>query len=63
MHSVKLQTLLAGKILYLPATRDSKALYLKVDVPADATDDQKKEILNVQDVQQHRTEISKYKRP
>lgn len=58
LHSVKLQTLLAGKILYLPATRDSKALYLKVDVPADATDDQKKEILNVQDVQQHRTEIT-----
>ncbi|XP_011210476.1 methenyltetrahydrofolate synthase domain-containing protein [Bactrocera dorsalis] len=58
LHSVKLETLLAGKNLYLPGTRDSKAIYLKVDVPADATDDQKKEILNVQDVQQHRTEIT-----
>ncbi|XP_017477477.1 PREDICTED: methenyltetrahydrofolate synthase domain-containing protein [Rhagoletis zephyria] len=58
LHSVKLQTLLAGKTLYLPGTRDSKAIYLKVDVPADATDEQKKEILNVQDIQQHRTEIT-----
>uniref|UniRef100_W8BDT6 Methenyltetrahydrofolate synthase domain-containing protein n=1 Tax=Ceratitis capitata TaxID=7213 RepID=W8BDT6_CERCA len=58
LHSVKLQTLLAGKTLYLPATRDSKAAYLRVEVPADATDDQKKEILNVQDVQNHRTEIT-----
>lgn len=58
LHSVKLETLLAGKTLYLPATRDSKAIYLKVDVPADATDDQKKEILNVQDISQHRTEIT-----
>ena len=57
LHAIKLQTLVAGKNLYLPATRDSSALYLKVDVPADATDDQKKEILHVQDVQQHRIEI------
>ncbi|KAM7363787.1 methenyltetrahydrofolate synthase domain-containing protein lost [Cochliomyia hominivorax] len=56
LYPAKLQTLLAGKNLYLPGTRDSKALYLKVDVPADATEEQKKEIL--QNVENHRTEIS-----
>lgn len=54
----KLQTLLAGKNLYLPSTRDSKALYLKVDVPADATEEQKTEILNIQNLEKHRIEIS-----
>ncbi|KAL9900137.1 methenyltetrahydrofolate synthase domain-containing protein lost isoform 2-T2 [Glossina fuscipes fuscipes] len=58
LHVAKFQALLANKNLYLPGTRDSKALYLKVDVPPNATDEQKKEILNVQDVQNHRTEIS-----
>lgn len=58
LYWIKLETLLKGKTLYLPGTRDSSALYLKVDVPADATDEQMKEILNIQDVQQHRTEIS-----
>lgn len=57
LHAIKLQTLVTGKTLYLPATRDSAALFLKVDVPADATEEQKKEILHVQDVQQHRTEV------
>lgn len=60
LHVAKFQALLANKNLYLPGTRDSKALYLKVDVPPNATDEQKKEILNVQDVQNHRTEICKY---
>lgn len=59
MHAAKLQTLLAGKSLYLPCTSDSKALYLKVEVPADATDEQKSEILTVRDFQKHRTEICK----
>lgn len=58
LHVAKFQALLANKNLYLPGTRDSKALYLKVDVPPNATEEQKKEILNVQDVQNHRTEIS-----
>ncbi|XP_037821571.1 methenyltetrahydrofolate synthase domain-containing protein-like [Lucilia sericata] len=58
LYAAKLQTLLAGKNLYLPGTSDSKALYLKVDVPADATEEQKTEILNVRNVEKHRTEIS-----
>lgn len=58
LYWIKLETLLRGKTLFLPATRDSSALYLKVDVPANATDEQMKDILNIQDVQQHRTEIS-----
>lgn len=58
LHAAKLQTLVANKNLYLPATRDSSAICLKVDVPADATEEQKKEILHVQDMQQHRTEIN-----
>lgn len=58
LYPAKLQTLLAGKNLYLPGTSDSKALYLKVDVPADATEEQKVEILNVRNVEKHRTEIS-----
>lgn len=58
LHEAKLQVLLAGKNLYLPSTRDSKALFLKVDVQPDATEEQKKEILHVQDVQQHRIEIN-----
>lgn len=59
LHGAKLQVLLANKTLYLPSTRDSKALFLKVDVAPDATEEQKKEILYVQDVAQHRTEICK----
>lgn len=60
LHAAKLQTLLAGKNLYLPGTRDSKALYLKVDVPADANEEQMNEILNIQNFEQHRTEICKF---
>lgn len=57
LHDFKEQSLLAGKAVYLPSTRDSSALCLKVDVPADATDDQKKEALRVQDIQKFRSEI------
>ncbi|XP_075147703.1 methenyltetrahydrofolate synthase domain-containing protein lost [Haematobia irritans] len=57
LNGVRLQTLLAGKNLYLPSTRNSKALYLKVDVPADATDEKKNEILNVRDLNEYRSEI------
>ncbi|XP_037930504.1 methenyltetrahydrofolate synthase domain-containing protein-like, partial [Teleopsis dalmanni] len=57
LHAVKLQVLLADKNLYLPATRASNAIVLKVDVPENATEEQKKKCLRVQDVQQHRTEI------
>ncbi|XP_037729054.1 methenyltetrahydrofolate synthase domain-containing protein [Drosophila subpulchrella] len=57
LHEFKEQALLADKSVYLPSTRDSAALCLKVDVPADATDEQKKEALRVQDIQKFRTEI------
>lgn len=58
LYAAKLQTLLAGKNLYLPSTRESKALYLKVDVPADATEAQKTDILNGQNIEKQRIEIS-----
>ncbi|TMW49191.1 hypothetical protein DOY81_005733 [Sarcophaga bullata] len=58
LYAAKLQTILAGKNLYLPGTFDSKALFLKVEVPADATPEKKTEILNIQDFAKHRTEIS-----
>ncbi|KAH8347234.1 hypothetical protein KR059_007040 [Drosophila kikkawai] len=57
LHDFKEQALLANKSVYLPSTRDSSALCLKVDVPADATEEQKKEALRVQDIQKFRTEI------
>ncbi|XP_030242000.1 methenyltetrahydrofolate synthase domain-containing protein isoform X1 [Drosophila navojoa] len=57
LHDFKELSLLANKSVYLPSTRDSPALCLKVDVPADATDDQKKEALRVQDIQKFRSEI------
>ncbi|KAH8344494.1 hypothetical protein KR084_011602 [Drosophila pseudotakahashii] len=57
LHEFKEQALLADKSVYLPSTRDSSALCLKVDVPADATEEQKKEALRVQDIQKFRTEI------
>ncbi|EDW34641.1 GL21466 [Drosophila persimilis] len=57
LHDFKEQALLADKSVYLPSTRDSSALCLKVDVPADATDEQKKEALRVQDILKFRTEI------
>lgn len=60
LYAAKLQTILAGKNLYLPGTFDSKALYLKVEVPADATPEKKTEILNIQDFAKHRTEFSKF---
>ncbi|ALC45256.1 lost [Drosophila busckii] len=57
LHDFKEQSLLADKAVYLPSTRDSSALCLKVDVPADATDEQKKESLRVQDISKFRTEV------
>lgn len=57
---VKLQTLLAGKNLYLTSTRKSKALFLKVDVPADADDETRNKVLNVRNVEEYRTEIGKF---
>lgn len=57
LHEFKEQALLADKSVYLPSTRDSSALCLKVDVPADATEEQKKEALRVQDIQKFRKEI------
>ncbi|KAL7727991.1 hypothetical protein ACLKA6_018916 [Drosophila palustris] len=57
LHDFKEQSLLADKSVYLPSTRDSSALCLKVEVPADATDEQKKESLRVQDIQKFRSEI------
>lgn len=57
LHDFKELALLANKSVYLPSTRDSPALCLKVDVPADATDEQKKEALRVQDIQKFRSEI------
>lgn len=57
LHDFKEQSMLANKSVYLPSTRDSPALCLKVDVPADATDEQKKEALRVQDIQKFRSEI------
>lgn len=57
LHDFKEQALLADKSVYLPSTRDSSALCLKVDVAADATEEQKKEALRVQDIQKFRTEI------
>ncbi|BFF88836.1 methenyltetrahydrofolate synthase domain-containing protein [Drosophila madeirensis] len=57
LHDFKEQALLADKSVYLPSTRDSSALCLKVDVPADATEEQKKEALRVQDILKFRTEI------
>lgn len=58
MHDFKEKALLADKSVYLPSTRDSSALCLKVDVPADATEEQKKEALRVQDIQKFRSEIA-----
>ncbi|XP_034488985.1 methenyltetrahydrofolate synthase domain-containing protein isoform X2 [Drosophila innubila] len=58
LHDFKEQSLLANKSVYLPSTRDSSALCLKVEVPADATDEQKKESLRVQDIQKFRSEIN-----
>ncbi|XP_061401335.1 uncharacterized protein LOC133337087 [Musca vetustissima] len=57
LNGAKLQTLNAGKNLYLPSTRKSKALFLKVEVPAEADDEKKNEILNVRNVEEYRTEI------
>ncbi|KAH8388614.1 hypothetical protein KR093_011296, partial [Drosophila rubida] len=57
LHDFKEQALLANKSVYLPSTRDSSALFLKVEVPEDATDEQKKESLRVQDIQKFRSEI------
>ncbi|KAH8295192.1 hypothetical protein KR018_008449 [Drosophila ironensis] len=57
LHDFKEQALLADKSVYLPSTRDSSALCLKVDVPTDATEEQKKEALRVQDIQKFRSEI------
>ncbi|EDW54830.1 methenyltetrahydrofolate synthase domain-containing protein [Drosophila sechellia] len=57
LHEFKELALLAGKSVYLPSTRESSALCLKVDVPADATEEQKKEALRVQDIQKFRSEI------
>ncbi|XP_055902290.1 methenyltetrahydrofolate synthase domain-containing protein [Eupeodes corollae] len=57
LDAVKLQVLAAGKELYLPGTRESNALYLKVECPAEATEEERKEIIHVQDIQKSRTEI------
>ncbi|XP_017081716.1 methenyltetrahydrofolate synthase domain-containing protein [Drosophila eugracilis] len=57
LHEFKEQALLADKSVYLPSTRDSTALCLKVDVSADATEEQKKDALRVQDIQKFRKEI------
>ncbi|KAH8247838.1 hypothetical protein KR038_010544 [Drosophila bunnanda] len=57
LHDFKELALLADKSVYLPSTRDSSALCLKVDVAADATEEQKKEALRVQDIQKFRSEI------
>ncbi|KAH8369427.1 hypothetical protein KR009_010684 [Drosophila setifemur] len=57
LHDFKEQALLADKAVYLPSTRASSALCLKVHVPADATEEQKKEAFRVQDIQKFRTEI------
>ncbi|XP_013105838.2 methenyltetrahydrofolate synthase domain-containing protein [Stomoxys calcitrans] len=57
LNGARLQTLLSGKNLYLPSTRNSKAVCLKVDVPEDANDEKKKEILNVRNLDEYRTEI------
>ncbi|XP_039490524.1 methenyltetrahydrofolate synthase domain-containing protein [Drosophila santomea] len=57
LHEFKELALLADKSVYLPSTRESSALCLKVDVPADATEEQKKEALRVQDIQKFRSEI------
>jgi len=51
------QALMHNKDLYLPATRDSPALYLHVDVPEGSTDEQKRQILT--DHQNNRSQISK----
>ncbi|XP_055849180.1 methenyltetrahydrofolate synthase domain-containing protein isoform X2 [Episyrphus balteatus] len=57
LDSVKLQVLAAGKELYLPGTRESNALYLKVECPAEADAAERKAIIHVQDIQKSRTEI------
>lgn len=57
LDSVKLQVLAASKELYLPGTRESNALYLKVECPADATEEERKAIIHVQDIQKSRTQI------
>lgn len=54
-----MQVLVAGKKLYLPVTRDSSALFLLVDCVSDATDEQRRDVLQMQDVKKGRTEISK----
>lgn len=46
LNGVKLQAVLANKNLYLPSTSNSKALYMKVVLPADATDEQKAELVS-----------------
>lgn len=57
LDSVKMQVLAAGKELYLPGTRESNALYLKVECPAEATEEERKSIIHVQDIQKSRTPI------
>ncbi|XP_030369736.1 uncharacterized protein LOC115620575 [Scaptodrosophila lebanonensis] len=57
LHDFKEKATLANKSVYLPSTRESSAVCLKVDVPVDATEEQKKEALRVQDIQKYRTEI------
>ncbi|XP_073820637.1 LOW QUALITY PROTEIN: methenyltetrahydrofolate synthase domain-containing protein-like [Musca autumnalis] len=57
LNGAKLQTLIAGKNLYLTSIRKSKALFFKVEVPADANDEKKNEILNVRNVEEYRSEI------
>lgn len=44
LHEFKELALLADKSVYLPSTRESSALCLKVDVLADATEEQKRRL-------------------
>lgn len=62
LFGAKIQTLLNDKNLYLPSTRDSKALFLKVDVPEESNEKQKIDLLNAENIEKHRTEIGKLDR-
>lgn len=60
LHPVRSHVVSAGKNLYLPSARGSKALFWKVNVPADATEEQKADVFNNPDLEKCRTEICKF---
>lgn len=54
---VKLQAIAAGKILYVPAAKESPALFAKINCPADADATLQKKVIRSQSLKEYATEI------